>query len=149
MAGLEFVVAKPAADDTSALSPPASWRHDQAFGFGAALMTGLVGGLMGGLVGRVYGGALVGGLLTGFVVGLAFGLGSADTWPTSLAFAQLAWRWHTSVRLMRFLEDARERGVLRTVGPVCQFRHARLQDRLAEQAQTATSSERQSVGTAA
>jgi hypothetical protein len=34
---------------------------------------------------------------------------------------------------MRFLEDARERGVLRTVGPVYQFRHARLQDRLAKQ----------------
>jgi hypothetical protein len=34
---------------------------------------------------------------------------------------------------MRFLEDARSRGVLRTVGPVCQFRHARLQDRLAVQ----------------
>lgn len=34
---------------------------------------------------------------------------------------------------MRFLEDARERNVLRTVGPVYQFRHARLQDRLALQ----------------
>jgi hypothetical protein len=32
---------------------------------------------------------------------------------------------------MRFLEDARERNVLRTVGSVYQFRHARLQDRLA------------------
>ncbi len=30
-----------------------------------------------------------------------------------------------------FLEDARERGVLRTVGSVYQFRHARLQDQLA------------------
>lgn len=35
-------------------------------------------------------------------------------------------------RVMRFLEDASNRGVLRTVGPVYQFRHARLQDRLAE-----------------
>jgi hypothetical protein len=35
---------------------------------------------------------------------------------------------------MRFLNDAHERGVLRTVGPVYQFRHARLQDRLAGQA---------------
>jgi hypothetical protein len=34
---------------------------------------------------------------------------------------------------MRFLEDARSRNVLRTVGPVYQFRHARLQDRLAAQ----------------
>jgi hypothetical protein len=35
---------------------------------------------------------------------------------------------------MQFLEDARDRNVLRTVGPVYQFRHARLQDRLADQA---------------
>jgi len=32
---------------------------------------------------------------------------------------------------MEFLEDARKRGVLRTIGPIYQFRHARLQDRLA------------------
>ena len=35
---------------------------------------------------------------------------------------------------MRFLEDARQRNVLRIIGPVYQFRHARLQDRLAGQA---------------
>jgi hypothetical protein len=35
------------------------------------------------------------------------------------------------MHLMRFLDDARERNVLRTVGPAYQFRHARLQDRLA------------------
>jgi hypothetical protein len=40
-------------------------------------------------------------------------------------------RWHTPLRLMNFLDDAHERNVLRTVGPVYQFRHARLQDRLA------------------
>jgi hypothetical protein len=34
---------------------------------------------------------------------------------------------------MRFLEDAHDRNVLRTVGPVYQFRHARLQDRLVGQ----------------
>ncbi|MFJ1540022.1 hypothetical protein ACIODS_15900 [Micromonospora chalcea] len=34
-------------------------------------------------------------------------------------------------RLLRFLDDAHRRSVLRTVGPVHQFRHARLQDCLA------------------
>lgn len=34
---------------------------------------------------------------------------------------------------MPFLDDARTRGVLRTVGAVYQFRHATLQDHLAEQ----------------
>ena len=37
------------------------------------------------------------------------------------------------MRLMRFLAYAYERNVLRTVGPVYQFRHARLRDLLAEQ----------------
>lgn len=36
-------------------------------------------------------------------------------------------------RLMRFLDDAHRRGVLRNAGAVYQFRHARLQDRLAGQ----------------
>jgi hypothetical protein len=71
------------------------------------------------------------------VVGLVGGLAYPKTWAASLAFAQLARRWRTPLRLMRFLEDARKRDVLRTVGPVYQFRHARLQDRLAAQARTA------------
>jgi hypothetical protein len=58
----------------------------------------------------------------------------ARTWPAILSFVQLALRWHTALRLMRFLEDARERNILRTVGPIYQFRHARLQDQLAQQA---------------
>src|SRR6185437_2681278 len=81
------------------------------------------------------------GLTAGLTVGLAVGvtLGPAAgflysmTWAASLAFAQLAARERTPLRLVRFLEDARDRNVLRTVGPVDQFRHARLQDRLAGQ----------------
>jgi hypothetical protein len=67
----------------------------------------------------------------GLGAGIAFGLGSSHVWPSSLAAAQLAWQWHTPVSLMKFLDAALERNVLRTVGPVYQFRHARLQDRLA------------------
>jgi hypothetical protein len=74
------------------------------------------------------------GLVYGLVFGLVWGLSFSQTWTASLAFAQLAMRWHTPARLLRFLEDARQRDVLRTVGPVYQFRHARLQDRLARQA---------------
>jgi hypothetical protein len=37
-------------------------------------------------------------------------------------------------RLMRFLDEAHRRGVLRQVGPVYQFRHAYLQEALAESA---------------
>lgn len=64
---------------------------------------------------------------------------STRTWQASLAFMQLAIRWHTPPRLMLFLEDARQRNVLRIIGPVYQFRHARLQDRLAGQADRAVS----------
>ena len=73
------------------------------------------------------------GLAVGFGVGLVVGLVYPQSWSSSLAFAQLAASDRTPVRLMRFLEDARSRSVLRTVGPVYQFRHARLQDRLAAQ----------------
>ena len=76
---------------------------------------------------------LVVGLVAGLVIGLVVGLVYPQSWSSSLAFAQLAASDRTPVRLMRFLEDARSRGVLRTVGPVYQFRHARLQDRLAAQ----------------
>lgn len=65
---------------------------------------------------------------------LAFMAVYSLTWPACLAFAQFAIRGHTPVRLMRFLEDARQRDILRTAGPVYQFRHARLQDHLARQA---------------
>jgi hypothetical protein len=58
------------------------------------------------------------------------GIGISQAWPTTLAAAQLAKRWHTPLYLMNFLDDAHERNVLRTVGPVYQFRHARLQDHL-------------------
>jgi hypothetical protein len=74
---------------------------------------------------------VVNGFGIGLVVGVGIGLSVSQTWASSLASAQLARRWRTPVRLMRFLDDARERGVLRTVGPAYQFRHARLQDRLA------------------
>ena len=100
---------------------------------GLVLGVGLGLGLGFGLgAGRVAGVVL--GLVYGLVFGLVWGLSFSQTWTASLAFAQLAMRWHTPARLLRFLEDARQRDVLRTVGPVYQFRHARLQDRLARQA---------------
>jgi hypothetical protein len=69
--------------------------------------------------------------LIGLAAGLAAGLSTSHTWPTTLAAIQLAKRWHIPLHLVNFLDDARTRNVLRTVGPVYQFRHARLQDRLA------------------
>lgn len=51
--------------------------------------------------------------------------------PFSLTRIYLALTGRLPFRLMRFLEDAHQRGVLRQVGPEYQFRHARLQEYLA------------------
>ena len=126
VAGILAGLSQPEGGNASPLTPRASWQRDQAFG----LLTGLMAGV-------------VAGLIVGLVFGLVSGLAYPKTWAASLAFAQLARRRHTPVRLMRFLEDARKRDVLRTVGPAYQFRHARLQDRLADQARTATRPDQQ------
>jgi hypothetical protein len=138
------VTSRPGVGNASALSPLTSWRRDRTWGFSQALTLapiplgmGLIAGLAGGGVARGLGAGVV------LELGLLAWACSMAWWRASLAFAQLAVCWHTPVRLLRFLEDARGRNVLRTVGPFYQFRHARLQDRLAEQAATARDSDRQ------
>jgi hypothetical protein len=126
------------ADTISSLSPATSWQLNRNYVLTVTLMVGLVLTLLLGLVsgltfGVVHGlaGALVLGPPAGLAIGLVIGLSSCETWPTFLASVQMAREWHTPVPLMRFLNDAHSRNVLRTVGPAYQFRHARLQDRLA------------------
>ncbi|WP_143662708.1 NACHT domain-containing protein [Streptomyces sp. CB03238] len=65
----------------------------------------------------------------GLVLALA-----ASSWPHyTVARLVLAARGRLPWRLQDFLADAHRLGVLRQVGPVHQFRHARLQQRLAQQ----------------
>jgi hypothetical protein len=115
------------------------------FGLVVGLLVGLILGIVSGfpyanIATREFephvalGSGLGGGLGTGLAAGLVFMLFSTRIWPTSLACLQLAVLWRTPPRLIRFLEDARQRNVLRIIGPVYQFRHARLQDRLVMQA---------------
>jgi len=100
-----------------------------AFGLAALLVTWLVDGLFEGLVEGLEVGlvvALVVGLVTGPVCAAGFQwgwLGATRLW--------LAARRQMPLRLMTFLEDAHERGVLRQAGAVWEFRHASLQRRLA------------------
>jgi hypothetical protein len=126
-----------------------------AFGLSFGLFLGLAGAVAGAVVGwfavgRIGAitysltGALSAGLLSPITeigsaraAGLMFGLGVgfigvvSKTWG---AFASsrtwLALCGHQPWRVMRFLADARRRGVLRQAGGVYQFRHARLQDHL-------------------
>lgn len=114
----------------------------------AGLAVGLFGILMVGLVVALAGAFEVGpefGVTAGLAVGLtgllAIGVAGTATWATTLAWRQLRISGRVSaVGLMPFLEDARERGVLRTVGPIYQFRHATLQDQLANQAASSSPS---------
>jgi hypothetical protein len=135
-AGLITGMSRPGTDNASPLSPLPSWRSDRAFG----IVTGIVAGLAVWLAGEfrdelIYGSesayVLLDWMALGLVTGSLVALVYPQAWSSSLAFVQLAASDRTPVRLMRFLEDARSRGVLRTVGPIYQFRHGRLQDRLA------------------
>lgn len=117
--------------------PHETWRNDRTFrirvGLGFGLWVGLGVGLGWALgFGVVFGVVLMSGLAFGFSVALTYGITSSMTWSTTLAWHQLQ-RTHgvPAVALMPFLEDARRRGVLRTVGATYQFRHATLQDLLA------------------
>ncbi|WP_217369617.1 BTAD domain-containing putative transcriptional regulator [Nonomuraea antri] len=118
-----------------------------AAGLAAALLGrfayGRLGGVAYGLAGVVLGGQVVPtsdsfafGLLIGGVFGLAVGLTAAISraWGTfTVARAWLAVTGRTPLRLLRFLDDAHRRGVLRKSGAVYQFRHARLRDHLANE----------------
>lgn len=122
-------------DDNRAHDPVASWRQDAMAGLGFGVICGF-GALTAGLCfGMRFNlglpAVLAVGLLGGLAAMLALPPAITASWPTFCFQIELALRHRTPLRLMRFLEDARERGVLRTVGPIYQFRHAELQDRLA------------------
>jgi hypothetical protein len=71
------------------------------------------------------------GLLAGLIIGVIAGLTRSAVWTGWISQLYLRGRVGLPINLMRFLEDARTRGLLRTIGPIYQFRHATLQDRLA------------------
>ncbi|MGI5401299.1 hypothetical protein ACQEVG_17970 [Streptomyces sp. CA-135486] len=125
---------RPPVADTRSIGPREAWRHHIGLRLVLGLLTGLAAalltapllawwvGLGAGLVSGVSA-ALVVGVMTGPVGNLAV--------ATALTAVQLSTEEGTPVRLMGFLEDARRRNLLRATGPVYQFRHARLQKRLA------------------
>ncbi|MEV4096124.1 BTAD domain-containing putative transcriptional regulator [Streptosporangium saharense] len=112
-----------------------------ASGLSGRFLLGNLGCVAYGLAGTVTGGlifsrapSLANALTAGALFGLAGGLtvGLARAWGSfAVVRLWLAARGHIPLHLMRFLDDAHRRGVLRQVGAVYQFRHARLEDRLA------------------
>ncbi|MBV9013461.1 MAG: hypothetical protein JO272_15720 [Pseudonocardiales bacterium] len=111
---------------TRPLDPQSLWHQERQGGCVAGLVAGLVVGLAYGF-GHGLPDGLEYGLVGGLVAGLGSGLVSSGTWAAALASAQLNRRDNTPTPLVQFLEDARRRQILRTVGPVYQFRDARLQ----------------------
>jgi hypothetical protein len=119
----------------STMTPTTSYRIDRQTsivvglaggGLGGGLLGGLTGGLGGGLLGGLMVG-LVGGLLCALLIGL---MGASIT--VSLAELILTITGAGRVKFIQVLEDAHQRQVLRQAGVVYQFRHAELQDHLAE-----------------
>jgi hypothetical protein len=78
--------------------------------------------------------ALIRRLTSGLTLGLGAGLASGGhhAWMAYLiATCRLARAGRLPRALMPFLDDAHRLGLLRTVGPAYQFRHAELHDHLA------------------
>lgn len=71
----------------------------------------------------------------GIVLG-QLGVITSTFMETALVRMQLTIQHKTPLRLIAFLEDARKKHLLRTVGPIYQFRHAKLQNKLAEESQS-------------
>lgn len=139
----------PAEVDGSSLGPADVWYQDRNIALGGWLMfvlvflllVSLAPGVASGLA-SVFGPGLVFVFLAGIVLAVVlwrmvelrgaheemWGSAALDTAGT---LVHLAIRRKIPLRLIAFLEDARGRHLLRTVGPVYQFRHASLQARLA------------------
>ncbi|NYH80148.1 hypothetical protein FHR84_003497 [Actinopolyspora biskrensis] len=114
--------------------PVEIWVQDRRAGLTYGITMGLAGSLSTGLL-TGYTVGFAAGATVGIVVGL--GLGTLTTFSgfasssTTASFARLSIAHRTPPRMILFLEDARARNLLRTVGPLYQFRHAEIQDRLA------------------
>ena len=141
---LAFSIAEAFVDQDSIRipSPVMSWRNDRKHSIVLGLLVGVVTGVLSGVLACILYGIASGpvagvnlgsqwGIIMALVTWPIVGIGISRRWTTALASAQLSRRWHTPLNLMKFLDDAHRRNILRTVGPVYQFRHARLQDRLA------------------
>ncbi|CAM5530975.1 NACHT domain-containing protein [Streptomyces abikoensis] len=135
------------ADTIRSRNPMSVLRDDRTVIGVRVLVESLGSGLLAGLLmSQPYSGLRIGiapALAFGFGAGLALALAGRRSVHAQTGLAANAWGWFLLARtwfalrgklpwrLMAFLDDAHRRGVLRQVGAVYQFRHARLQDRLA------------------
>ncbi|QLQ36858.1 hypothetical protein [Micromonospora robiginosa] len=121
--------------DDYALDPRRSWRDDAVAGATLAA-TGTSGAFVVGIgFGMHHDADLPRAVAIGGLGALANGIwlwSFSTVWRTFCRQVEMAVRFRLPLRMRRFLEDARERQILRTAGPVYQFRHDLLRERLAE-----------------
>jgi hypothetical protein len=111
-------------DPTRAVSPDSTLRADRTSTLVPAVGLALIGAMASGLFRHPYG------ILFGLA--LAVGWTSVGAWTRyTAARTVLALRGHLPWRLLDFLRDAADRGVLRQAGAVYEFRHPRVRDGLA------------------
>ncbi|WP_158854235.1 hypothetical protein [Saccharothrix deserti] len=117
----------------TATDPHVAWVQDVkraiTFGLTGGLAMGVPQGVKQGVLHGPLAGAIAFAAIT-VMVGLSLGIGSCDAWRTTLVCLQLRLRG-IRIRGVSSLEEERDRRVLRTVGALYQFKHPRLQDRLA------------------
>lgn len=120
------------ADLTAATSPGAVLAQDRTTFQIGGLVVGLGGGLLACAADELAGQRVNPFTIVFFVVlGVAAAFYKAAWGPFTLTRCRLAIRRHLPWRLMEFLADAhQQRGVLRQVGAVYQFRHIQLQQHL-------------------
>ncbi|MFC4054382.1 NACHT domain-containing protein [Actinomadura syzygii] len=125
---------------SSASSPGSSLKDDRALAFFISGLTTLLTFLvaLAGLGSETSAAGVAWRLTSALGSGLVFGLAMsafACAWPSyTLSRLWYALRGRLPWRLMGFLEEAHARGVLRRIGSIYQFRHARLQGRLVQDA---------------
>jgi len=125
---LGALLTAPNTGESSWSDPRRSLWHDVR----AAMIMGSVMGFVGGAAVTPFFGLRTGSLAA--VICLLFGgLLATEMWAAFLSQLNLALRHRTPVRMVRFLEDARRRHLLRAVGPTYQFRHLKVQDHLVGQ----------------
>jgi hypothetical protein len=108
MVGFAIVLGRPSTETTSPVDPRSSWRQNRQFGLVIGLVTALTYGLVQSLV-VVLASWIVIWIMCGLALGIAVGLTFPATWQVTLASTQLWRRGEAPVRLLRFLEDARDR----------------------------------------
>lgn len=116
-------------------TPYSSWRTDLRVGRVKIIGFGLTGACFGGIPDGGAGSLRpdLPGAVTWCAIGLLLGLwtGQRAWFVNRVAVVYLAAHHRIPLRFMAFLDDAYRIGLLRTVGPIYQFRHAEFQDHLA------------------